>query len=311
MKNKKTHTRFKLTKSTRKHSGVLTAIIFVIFAVGFAFIYNTYLKEDFLSFVRSNLPTPTPVATNTSSPTVSPELVFTPAPTSGTQETEFPVTESDILADNEAKTEAEIEIYESENVPTSDSIDLDTSELPWNLILVNTEIPLPDGFSFEEQAYDDVTVDSRIYENISQMLADASKNGMSLWLASGYRSIDLQQRLIDDSVEEKMEDYNFTQEEALEVTMRTISKSGYSEHHTGLAIDFNYVTYDFEDTEEFDWLQENAENYGFILRYPEDKVDITGYNYEPWHYRYVGVEVAIEMNDLDYCLEEYIAYLYE
>lgn len=98
-------------------------------------------------------------------------------------------------------------------------------------------------------------------------------------------------------------------EEAEALTARSIGEPYKSEHNIGLAVDFNDVNYAFENEKAFTWLMENAENYGFILRYPADKEDITKIKYEPWHWRYVGPEYAKEMNDLGFCLEEYIEYL--
>ena len=100
-----------------------------------------------------------------------------------------------------------------------------------------------------------------------------------------------------------------TREEAEQLTLRIINKPGTSEHNLGLAVDFNYVDYSFEETKGFRWLQENAEDYGFILRYRKDKESITKVDYEPWHWRYVGVENAKKINELNMCLEEYIDYL--
>ena len=88
-----------------------------------------------------------------------------------------------------------------------------------------------------------------------------------------------------------------------------INKPGSSDHNLGLAVDFNNVDNNFEDLKAFKWLQKNAENYGFILRYPKDKEDITKISYESWHWRYVGEEHAKKMNELKMCLEEYIEYL--
>ena len=88
-----------------------------------------------------------------------------------------------------------------------------------------------------------------------------------------------------------------------------VQRPGYSEHGTGLALDFNGVSSDFEHDEAYLWLNEHAAEYGFVLRYPTDKVNLTGIDYEPWHFRYVGRENAEKMNELGYCLEEYIDYL--
>lgn len=98
-------------------------------------------------------------------------------------------------------------------------------------------------------------------------------------------------------------------EEAEILAVKWVNKSETSEHNLGLAVDFNNIKTDFENTKEFAWLIENAENYGFILRYRKEKEEITGVSYEPWHWRYVGQEHAKKINELDMCLEEYIEYL--
>ena len=100
-----------------------------------------------------------------------------------------------------------------------------------------------------------------------------------------------------------------SQEEAERLTDEYINKPGASDHNLGLAVDFNYVDNKFDDLEAFKWLKENAEDYGFILRYPKDKEEITKISYESWHWRYVGEEHAKKMNELNMCLEEYIEYL--
>ena len=97
--------------------------------------------------------------------------------------------------------------------------------------------------------------------------------------------------------------------EAKKVAATIVAVPGTSEHHIGLAVDFNSVEESFENTKAFRWLQENAEDYGFVMRYPKDKKSITKIIYEPWHYRYVGVEHAKAMNDLGLCMEEYLEYL--
>ena len=107
-----------------------------------------------------------------------------------------------------------------------------------------------------------------------------------------------------------------TEDMAYKDALKTIQRPGHSEHHTGLCVDLvekrglnRELDETFEETEAFAWLSQNAHKYGFILRYPKDKTDITKYSYEPWHYRYVGVEHAKRINQLDMCLEEYIDYL--
>ena len=99
-----------------------------------------------------------------------------------------------------------------------------------------------------------------------------------------------------------------TREAAEADARKTIQAPGYSEHHTGLAIDFNEVAYGFAESGAYAWLRAHAAEYGFVERYPEDKAAVTGIDYEPWHYRYVGRTHAVRMQALGLCLEEYIAY---
>ena len=180
----------------------------------------------------------------------------------------------------------------------------------WRLILVNYENALPEDFNIELSDIDKTRkFDSRAIDNLKQMLQAMKDEGISdIWVQSSYRSIDYQQKLFDEQVNEYIKQGK-TKEEAETLTMQTINKPGTSEHNLGLAVDFNYVNYDFENTKAFKWLLENAESYGFILRYKKEKEDITKVDYEPWHWRYIGVENAKKINELNMCLEEYIDYL--
>lgn len=133
------------------------------------------------------------------------------------------------------------------------------------------------------------------FETLSE---DAKKEGMNIIAMSSYRSYDYQVNLYD----------NYVATDGKEAADTYSARAGYSEHQTGLAVDvYNKVLpyTSFEETEEFNWMQENAYKYGFILRFPKDKVNITGYQYESWHYRYVGKEAAKYIHNHDLTLEEY------
>ena len=135
------------------------------------------------------------------------------------------------------------------------------------------------------------------FETLSE---NAKKDGMNVIAMSSYRSYDYQVNLYN----------NYVVQDGKEAADKYSARPGYSEHQTGLAIDVYNLDLpytSFEETEEFTWMQENAYKYGFILRFPKDKVDITGYQYESWHYRYVGKKVAKEIKDNNLTLEEYIA----
>ncbi len=145
-------------------------------------------------------------------------------------------------------------------------------------------------------AYEGHSTKKEVYNRYVDMWNAANKEGLVLIVNSSYRTLEDQQEEYDKFGD----DY--------------ASRPGFSEHQTGLALDI--VTYDiqgndFENTEEFKWLQENAHNYGFILRYPKDKEHITGYSYESWHYRYVGKDLATKVKESGLTYDEYYAYYCE
>ena len=100
---------------------------------------------------------------------------------------------------------------------------------------------------------------------------------------------------------------NLTREQAEIRAATAVARPRTSEHELGLAVDFNSVEENFEDTKEFKWLKENAHKYGFIMRYPKENQDLTAVIYEPWHYRYVGIENALEIKNSGLCLEEFLS----
>lgn len=180
----------------------------------------------------------------------------------------------------------------------------------WRLILANYANLLPEDFKVEVSNIDKTRqFDSRAIDELNDMMNAMKKEGITnIWIQSAYRSVERQKELYDNSVKKYLKQGK-TQEEAEKLTEEYINKPGSSDHNLGLAVDFNYVDNKFEKLEGFKWLQKNAENYGFVLRYPKDKEGITQIAYESWHWRYVGVEHAKKMNELNMCLEEYIEYL--
>ena len=180
----------------------------------------------------------------------------------------------------------------------------------WNLRLANYENILPEDFEPELENIDDTRqFDARAIEYLNKMINAMWDDGINnIWIQSAYRSIERQKELYDNSVQKYLKQGK-TQEEAEKLTDEYINKPGSSDHNLGLAVDFNNVDNKFEDLDGFKWLQKHAEDYGFILRYPKDKEDITKISYESWHWRYVGEEHAKKMNELNMCLEEYIEYL--
>lgn len=178
-------------------------------------------------------------------------------------------------------------------------------ECDFNLIVVNKDNELPKKFENNLVDFRGVQIDKRIEESLSRMMNDASNESVNLWISSAFRSVKEQAEILDDEVSEYLKKGN-SRRESEKLAKEFVAEPGKSEHHTGLAIDFNGVSNDFVNTNEYKWLCENAQNYGFILRYPEDKKDITGINFEPWHFRFVGVNAAKNMHGKNICLEEYI-----
>lgn len=180
----------------------------------------------------------------------------------------------------------------------------------WKLVLVNFENALPEDFEIDLANIDKTRkFDSRAIDALKEMMRAMKNDGITnVWVQSAYRSVERQEEVFERKVKQ-YENQGKSREEAEKLVLQTINKPGTSEHNLGLAVDFNYVDYHFDETAGFLWLKENAENYGFVLRYAKEKENITKVNYEPWHWRYVGKEHAVKMNEMGMCLEEYVEYL--
>lgn len=206
------------------------------------------------------------------------------------------------------------EVNNTEN--TTNTYSNNTTETPkkeiddWRVTLANYENILPENFTVKVSNIDSTRqFDSRAIGELTDMMNAMRKAGITnIWVQSAYRSVARQKELYDASVQKYLKQGK-TQEEAQKLTDEYINKPGSSDHNLGLAVDFNYVDNKFEKLDGFKWLQQHAEEYGFVLRYPKDKEDITKIAYESWHWRYVGKEHAQKMNKLNMCLEEYVEYL--
>ncbi len=176
----------------------------------------------------------------------------------------------------------------------------------WSLILVNRQNTIPEDYEVDlTQLSNGQNVDTRIYPSLQAMFDAARADGIYPVVASGYRTADYQQNLLDEKVEEyKAQGYSAAK--AQELAEESVAVPGTSEHQLGIAVDINADADQSTSDEVYGWLHKNGYKYGFILRYPSDKADITGTIYEPWHYRYVGVEAAKEIYTQGICLEEYL-----
>lgn len=172
------------------------------------------------------------------------------------------------------------------------------------LVLVNGDNPLPAWFKLNLTESFGQRMDEAAAEAFVSMKTDASRDGVSLWVSSAYRSGELQGELYRREIEECAKTCA-TYGDAEALAQRSVAPPGCSEYETGLALDLNGARGDFETSAAFRWLGLHAQDYGFILRCPKDKQDVTKVGYEPWHYRYVGVADAQAMKKAGLCLEEY------
>ena len=201
---------------------------------------------------------------------------------------------------------------ELQTVKDREAFDEGELELPWNLVLVNKWNEMEEGYEPPElvEVAEDMFVDSRIAEALTKMLADADAAGLDPFICSAYRSVERQENLFDTGMKQRLNS-GLGYYDAFTKTASVIAVPGTSEHALGLAVDIISVSNTNldetqEETDEFKWFEENCYKYGFILRYPNGTTDITGIIYEPWHYRYVGVEVAEEIKGLGVTFEEYL-----
>jgi len=174
-------------------------------------------------------------------------------------------------------------------------------------ILVNKTNPIPHNYNVELISYDsryknNILVEKKTLESFMLFQKDALNNEIEMDIESGYRTHEYQQMLVDNLIKEK----------GIEYASKYIAMPYHSEHETGLALDICIyindkclIEHDITNLEQTVWIQYSAYKYGFILRYPKGKENITGYNYEPWHFRYVGVELAKYLFNNDLTLEEY------
>ena len=193
---------------------------------------------------------------------------------------------------------AEVEISEQQKKETDlPDIDIDS----WEYVLVNAEHSIGE-YAPELGEFEGQKLDQRILEPMQSFVAGARAEGLSVFLSSGYRGYEEQQYLFNRKVEQ------YGEEEAATI----VSRPGTSEHQTGLACDITDEYYELkneslENTALYQWMSRHCQEYGFIVRYPKDKEEITGIIYEPWHFRYVGVEAATYMVEHNLCLEEFVA----
>lgn len=185
------------------------------------------------------------------------------------------------------------------------------------LLLVNDKNPLPADYDYEgnlttiPDKYINGSlkqIDKDVWPYMQAMIDAAWADGVKLYVWSPYRSYDTQNMLFRNQVNRQIAK-GVPADSAEAEAATVVARPGTSEHHTGLAADFNMADDKFETTEMYTWMQQHAAEYGFIMRYSGEKQSITGVIHESWHYRFVGINAAKEINRLNMCLEEYVEYL--
>lgn len=178
----------------------------------------------------------------------------------------------------------------------------------WSLTLINFDYSIGKSYSPNLSplvSESTKTADSRVSEAFEKMYKDARDDDIILTPYSAYANYSSQQLTYDNKVNSFIKQ-GMSQDEATKKALMRVDPGGCSENNAGLAVDIVSASSTFSSTNEYAWLVANAHKYGFVLRYPEDKTDTTGKIYQPWHWRYVGVEAAIQMKEKNLCLEEYL-----
>ncbi len=259
-----------------KHTGrkiflaVLSALLIVAIGGGvFAFI--EYGPDFAVSFITKKEPT----VLNPEEPSLPSEPEISEEPETVPEEPEIP---------EESEPEVEVPVVEE---PALEEPKIPKDE--WFMILVNKENPLSEDFSVETAVVDGNgrVVDARIFADLSAMISAGESEGLDFVIQTAFRTYAKQKEFFEAGT--------------------TTAAPGTSEHNSGLAVDISCASGYFEGSPEEAWLLEHAHEYGFILRYPEGKEDITGFEHEPWHFRYVGKEQAALIKESGLCLEEYLA----
>lgn len=210
----------------------------------------------------------------------------------------------------------------SNDEPVLPSLDFTKEDLPdiditsWEYTLTNYQNPLPRVYTpILDLTEDGYYFDSRAVDALDALLAAGREAGMQLALTSTFRTYDYQDCLYQDKIDRVMAENGVSKKEAEEIAATVVAVPGTSEHNLVLAADIVSQTYNimddgYADTPEAQWLRAHCSEYGFILRYDEGKQPITKIIYEPWHFRYVGVEAAKYIMESDLCLEEFLALYY-
>lgn len=213
-------------------------------------------------------------------------------------------------------TQSHISSMPLQNSPQQEATEPSAEPMPiaadsWKLLLVNPWNPLPENYSIQTVTLKNgLQVDERCYPDLQAMMDACRADGLSPVICSAYRTQEKQETLFQNKVN-RLIAQGYTESEATVEAGKVVAVPGTSEHQLGLAVDIVDINnQNLDESQEHTavqkWLMAHSWEYGFILRYPSEKSELTGITYEPWHYRYVGREDAAQIHALGVCLEEYL-----
>lgn len=227
--------------------------------------------------------------------------------TNSSADTADKIKETETSKDTSGSSENPDETINSEQTAVTANLPVSSNKDNWALYVIGNDNPLPNDFTVEVKTVaGERTLDKRCADYAIQMLNDAKSQGVGLYVTSAYRSIQYQADNLQNYIGRLMAQ-GYTKEEATKQAHKEIALPGHSEHNAGLAMDIvsndywsNHSDLDesFDKLPQYEWLINNSWKYGFILSYPKGKEDITGFIYEPWHYRFVGLEHAKKIHEV-------------
>lgn len=299
------HTVSKAKKIRNQRIAILFCSVILIAVIAIVvYIANSVKKDD------KNKDSSTVISSSSTIQSSDDEIIQSSVP-SASEDTDV-IVDSQVSSNvSSEKTESKTESNKSESSVNTKKLDPNFS----NLILVNGENPLPSDYDYSGNLMliEDKylcgwrnQLDKDVMPYVTAMIEQAWDDGVELYILSPYRSYDTQVTLFENEVQKWLK-RGMEREEAENKASTIVARPGTSEHHTGLAIDFNSVEDSFENTPMFKWLDKNAHNYGFILRYTKDKQPITGVIHEAWHWRFIGINAAKKYKASgNICFEEFV-----
>lgn len=283
----------------KKHSD-LKYVIIILFILALA-VFGTL---ELVNRKQSTLQEVSQTAASSSETSTSAQTPSEPDTVSETQTTEI-TSESAVSETSQVISNV---VTERVTNPDTGRYIVEVTDDNWQLVVVSGTREFPETYKPElDEIFDtDKYLDARVAPHYEEMYTAAKQDGIILTPYSAYRSYERQKNNYNHLTETYMADYHLSREDAAKKAATVILPPGTSEHNLGLCMDICNVYDSFVNQKEYTWLTENAYKYGFILRYPKGKEDVTGIVFEPWHWRYVGVEWAKQIRDSGLCLEEFL-----